>query len=462
MSIALTLRRVGEVLAVADAAALPETPVTALEVDSRNVRSGALFAALPGERTDGRRFVAAAAAAGAVGAIVPADYADDVPPGFALFRVPDTERALRDVGRAQRRAFTGPVVAVVGANGKSTTKELLAAILSGRFRVHRTRGSENGRLGLGMTLGGLGPQVNAAVVEIGIDRPGEMDAWLELVDPTAGVLTHIGPEHMEWMGSLDVVAREECRLFAYLAARGGPYAWPADEAAAAAQPFSHAPGAIPVGPGGRTRLRCEPDGSLTVEHHDGTVWRLRSPLPGAHNRQNLAAAAAVAHALGLTEAEATAGLAGFSPLPLRSRIDHLGDDITVLVDCYNASPDSFSAAVALVAELGGARRLALVGDMRELGAAAEAAHEAVGEALARAGFAVVAALRGAHTRDLLDAYRAVNPNGHGIEVADAEEARAAVAGLLQPGDRLLVKASRGVRLEAVIEPLIAARRGGTL
>jgi UDP-N-acetylmuramoyl-tripeptide--D-alanyl-D-alanine ligase len=430
--------------------------------DSRAVQPEQLFFALPGERVDGFDFVAQAVASGAAGVVVVRGR--DLPAGCAgatVVAVDDPRKALGDLARAVRTQFRGRVVAVTGSNGKTTTKELVAAALRPLGEVLRTPGNFNTDVGLPLTILSASGDEAAWVLEMAMRAPGEIATLTEIAQPEIGIITNVAAAHLETLGSIEGVARAKGELFAGLG-KAATAVLPVDDPLIAAQ-------ATPVAPerrltfGGRSTgdvrvLDCIPagaGGSVVRYAVRGTPIVVRLPLGGAHNARNGAAALAAALAAGVAPVDAAHGLEAVTLPPHRSAPVAAGGR-TILDDCYNANPASMSAALAALAAAAGAgHRFAILGDMLEIGPGAEAAHRALGRAAGEglAGLAAVGALapivvaeaRGAG----LSAERAV------IAVSP-EAAAAALAPWTAAGDWILVKASRGLRLERAVEALRAA------
>jgi UDP-N-acetylmuramoyl-tripeptide--D-alanyl-D-alanine ligase len=429
--------------------------------DSRAVTAEQLFFALPGERVDGFNFVGQAAAAGAAAVVVAKGRG--LPPGcgdLAVIAVDDPRRALGDLARAVRAAFRGKVVAITGSNGKTTTKELCAAALRPLGVSLRTPGNFNTDVGLPITILSASGGEAVWVLEMAMRARGEIATLTDIARPAIGVITNVAAAHLETLGSLEEVARAKGELFAGLPA-DGIAVLPADDPLIAAQ-------AAPVARARRITFGARAAGDVRVldvvpAGAAGAVVRyavhgipvvVRLPLGGAHNARNGAAALAAAAAAGVSARAAAAELETVALPPHRSAVLPAGGR-AILDDCYNANPASMSAALAsLVAAAPAGHAYAILGDMLELGPDAEALHRALGqEAGARlAGLAAVGSF--AHTivagaRDAgLDASRT-------IAAASPEAAAAAVAPWTTAGDWILIKASRGIRLERAVESLRA-------
>jgi UDP-N-acetylmuramoyl-tripeptide--D-alanyl-D-alanine ligase len=425
-----------------------------VSTDSRSITEGELFVALSGPNFDGHEFVATAAARGASGVVVTRRVAVDVP----QIVVADTLLALQDAAAAWRLQFPIPVIAVAGSNGKTTTKEMLATILSGFGVCLATRGTLNNHIGVPLTLLGLDRQHAMAVVEIGANHPGEVAALLPLVQPTIGLVTNAGAEHLEGFGSMEGVARAEGELFAGLAHGASAivnaddtYAalWRDMNAATREVSFGRAAGAdVTI----RGDIRASgPAGSIqefTLVTPDGEA-HVRLPLAGRHNVQNALGAAAAAHAVGIDAQGIAAGLGRMRPVRGRLEVKVAAGGAYLIDDSYNANPSSLDAGLDVLAAQRGERWLVL-GDMAELGDAAHEAHRQAGRAARSAGVSRLFAI-GAMTGD------AVSEFGAGGEwFADGDALVARVAGLLSEDVTVLIKGSRVNRLERVVAALVPA------
>ncbi|MFP4615468.1 MAG: UDP-N-acetylmuramoyl-tripeptide--D-alanyl-D-alanine ligase [Thiohalorhabdus sp.] len=426
-----------------------EAVVSAVDTDTRRLRPGALFVALRGERFDGHDHLGAAREASAAAAVVErgADTA-----GLPRVEVSDTAQGLLDLAAGWRRSLPASVVAVTGSCGKTTVKEMLAAVLGAAGgRSHATPGNWNNTVGVPLTLFGLGPEHRYGVVEAGINRPGEMDRLAAAIAPDVAIITNAAAAHLEGLGSLERVAAEKGRLLEGLGREGVAVLnadSPFGEQWARAAPGSvlrfgmEAPAEVrgewaPEGDGGRLWLRL-PGGEAEA----------RLALPGRHNAHNALAAAAAAAALGIPAADVARGLETVAPVEGRLRVGRGRAGLTVLDDTYNANPTSLEAALEVLAE-GPGRTWLVLGDMGELGPSGAELHHRAGEqarALGVDALIGVGALAG----------EAVRGFGAGARsAADWEEAAAALESEAASGDRVLVKGSRTMRLERLV-----ARLGG--
>jgi UDP-N-acetylmuramoyl-tripeptide--D-alanyl-D-alanine ligase len=426
----------------------------AAQIDSRRVAAGDLFVALRGTRRDGHDFVAAAAAAGAVGALV----ARRVDAPLAQIVVPDVEAALGAAARAWRAAYAGIVVAVAGSNGKTTCKEILAAILAQAGGTLATRGNLNNQLGVPLTLLRLDPQQRTAVIEIGANHPGEVAALAALARPHIGLVTNAGAEHLEGFGSIEGVARAEGELFAALG-RDGTAVLNADDAYAALWRSMTRARVVSFGLAVSADVRAErlqldvgARGCLTHFELVAPAGRrvVELALAGRHNVQNALGAAAAALAAGATLEHVAAGLAAARAVSGRLQFKTARGGAWLIDDSYNANPSSLRAAIDVLAELGG-RCWLVLGDMAELGDHAAASHRDAGR------YARARGIERLYAHGALAAL-AAREFGVGAQCFDSiEPLVGALQSELGPEVRLLIKGSRSNRLERVVAALVDDR-----
>ncbi len=438
----------------------PPAAVEGVSTDTRTLAAGNLFVALRGERFDAHDYLAEAAAKGAVAAVVSEARAAEPAP-LPRLAVPDTLPALGAIARLHRRRFQIPVIAVTGSNGKTTTREMIAAILSTRGKVLKTEGNLNNEVGVPLTLLGLDGTHGSAVIEMGMSHPGEIARLAAIAEPHVAVVTLAAPAHLEGVGTVDAVADAKAELYGGLPAGGIAIANADDprvlkRAQASGRrmiTFSAARGrrgdvvVLEIVSQGADGLRFV----LGVGNREVPVHI--PALVGAHNAANAAAAAAAAIALGCTDREIARGLAAVKPVGRRLRHEVLPSGVTLLDDCYNANPASMSAALRTLADVAAAstaRPVAALGDMLELGAFESEAHRAVGEEAVRAGVKALA-LFGPRSRAAAEAARRAGLDAFHTEDVDAlvTWAKATVA----RGDVLLVKGSRGMKMERLVEAL---------
>jgi UDP-N-acetylmuramoyl-tripeptide--D-alanyl-D-alanine ligase len=424
-------------------------------VDSRRLLGGELFVALPGDRFDGHDYVWRAFSAGCAAAMVSRDVSGEHLPGSAVvIAVDDTHAGLGRLAAAYRRTFRFPWVAVTGSCGKSTTKELTALVLGLNGPVLKAEASFNNRVGVPLTILGAGGEHRYAVVELGSNHRGELAPLAFMAMPDIAVITCVAEAHLEGFGDLDGVAEEKSAILGALKS-DGIAVLNADD-----RYFdflaARAPGKVVsygVGAGAQVRgTEISLSGEGTSFCLDGRV-RVELPLPGIHNVRNALAAAAVGRELGLGAEEIAGRLGRAQAMHMRSRLVRAGG-VLLLEDCYNANPASFLAALEALDGLGRHRKVVVAGDMGELGAHSEEHHRALGEEIAGRGVALLITV-GAEARHVSETASRSTARVETHHFASAREAAGAVPGLLRPGDAVLVKGSRVVGLEAVVEGIVA-------
>lgn len=426
--------------------------------DSRTVTPGQLFVALHGERFDGNDFIDEVVAGGAAGVVCDEGRAS-VRPGVVFFEVPDTLRALGDLAAAHRRGFDVPVVAITGSNGKTTTKNLLRSILAtalgGSESVLATEGNLNNLIGMPLTLLTLARRHRAAILEMGMNAFGEITRLTEIAAPTVGLITCVAPAHLEGLGSIEGVARAKGELFAGLSPSAtavvncdDPHvARIAGEIRSRRQDFGagrpvRAEGITPDGLRGIRFDLVVPGGSSPVF----------LPLLGRHNVGNAVAAAAAAVALGVGIDAIVAGLQSAAPAPMRLSVERLPNGVDLINDAYNANPGSMRAALAALEGVVDHCTVVL-GEMRELGATAAVLHEEVGAAVGRLGPRRFCAV-GPYAQDYARGAVGAGMAAEAVTAVSGNSAAAdTVARTWRSGDAVLIKGSRGARMEEVVAEL---------
>jgi UDP-N-acetylmuramoyl-tripeptide--D-alanyl-D-alanine ligase len=416
--------------------------------DTRALAGGELFVALRGDVHDAHEFLEAAAAAGATGAVV--EQVPDPAPSLRWYVVPDTLTALGMLGRFRRRRLGARLCAVTGTNGKTTTKELLRAVLSTRGTVHATGGNFNNLVGAPLTLLGAPDDTRTIVAELGTNAPGEIARLAGIVEPDAAVITGVGPGHLEGLGDLAGVLREKTSLLSWLPEGG--VAVVADEPAALPARARQLTGRVLVagtGDGADREFRAD-DVRLDDEGRVSFTWRgqgVRLRLRGRHNARNAALALALGTEWGVEDAAAIDALAGLEPPKMRSELHRIGS-MVVIADCYNANPASVDAAVDLLASLprrGG--RVAVLGSMLELGGESDALHGEAASAIAGRELDRIVA-----TGEFARAFApfAEQLGERLIAESDPLSAFDRLAPLLRGDEVVLLKGSRGVALERLL------------
>ncbi len=453
-----------------------------VSTDSRTCQTGDLFIPLKGERHDGHKFIPAALRRGARGVLVenveqpPSAVPLLVPPPAGLeqarapvphffpsevtvIRVPDTLTALGDLAQAWRRRFKVPVIALTGSCGKTTTKEMAAAVLSRSFRVLKNTMNLNNLIGAPQTLLELDAAHEAAVVEMGMNRFGEIDRLTRIAAPTIGVLLNVHPAHTEGVGDVAGVARAKGELIGALD-RGATLIYNADDPWLAPQCRKFPGRTLSFGLSpqadlqARDRVHRGRRGQEAVVYFQARSWPLSLHVPGLHMLYNALAATAVGLAAGLSPEVTAAALAGFQPVARRSQVQTLPSGVHLLNDCYNANPGSMAMALKNLAELrDDGRMAAALADMLELGDASVAAHRDLGRRAAAAGLNLLV-IYGNFRQEVAEGAREAGMDPDRIVPVDTREAGARhLKEFLEPGDWLLVKGSRSMRMEAVIELL---------
>lgn len=434
-----TLARIARAVGVAGQ--YDDRPIAAISTDTRTLGAGACFVALSGERFDGHDHLDAAIAAGAAVLIV-SDARRAPQVGVPVFEVPDTRAALGQLARYWRDAWAKPVIGVGGSNGKTSSKELLKAALGSVFEVHATSGNLNNQIGVPQTLLALGDAADVAVVEAGTNEPGEMAILREIIRPDVVVVTTVQEEHLEGLGDLAGVMAEEMSFCDDVPLVVVPADEPEVVREATARAGRVLTAGLETGDYRPTTYGLQPDGTGWCEV-EGV--RVAVPLPGAHNLRNAMLALAVAREFGVPLERAAAGIAAMPQPPMRSAVGPLGRALLVN-DCYNSNPGSARAALALLRDVGaGRQRVAVLGTMRELGAAAERAHREVAEAALQSGAELVVGIG-----EFAAPLQALGAPTRVLTAADVDDLWPQLQPRLAPDAAILLKASRGVKLERLL------------
>ncbi|HTA34080.1 MAG TPA: UDP-N-acetylmuramoyl-tripeptide--D-alanyl-D-alanine ligase [Solirubrobacteraceae bacterium] len=423
-----------------------------VSIDSRALQPGELFVGLRGERTDGGVHAAQALSAGAWGVLVTGEHAREAlaasaaaqPPGAlgAVLAHDDPLAGLQKLARAWRRelrARGAMVVAITGSTGKTSTKDILAALLAPRLRVTASPANLNTEIGMPLALLGAPADTELVVLEMAMRGPGQIAELTAIAEPDVGVIVNVGPAHLELLGSLEAIAAAKAELIAGLAP-GASVVVPANEPLLAPH-LRPELRTISFGEGGAVGLReHRADGTVVIDD-DGERIELQPSFTQAYNLRNLLAATAAARALGYTPR----GRVDVRFSALRGQREELRGGVVLVADCYNANPMSMRAAIDDLAETADARRVAVLGDMLELGPDAPLMHAEIGAHAQARGVELLVTV-GALAGEMRTRFA-----GESYAVADAQAAAELVPGLLREGDTVLVKGSRGVGLERLLE-----------
>ena len=430
----------------------PQTMAQGYSIDSRTVQPDELFFAVKGERMDGHDFVEQALQKGAVAAVVRKDQLTRYSTKARLVPVADTLVALQTLGTAVRRLWGKPLVGVTGSAGKTTTKEAIAHVLSTRYRVLKSEGNFNNHFGLPLMLLKLEPGQETAVIEMGMSHPGEIAALAKIAHPEIGVVTNVAPVHLEFFKSVSDIARAKYELIESLPA-GGTAVLNADDEYVSQFGRDFKGKVVTYGLGPTADVRAEhiktlgAGGSTFDVVAGGCRENATLPLVGTHNIHNALAAVAVGLDRGLNPSEAVGALTSLAPPDKRGEVVQL-DNITVINDCYNSNPKALEAMVDAVAVMPASRRIVVAGEMLELGPAGEDLHRRVGQYMGEKKIDLLLGVRGL-AQEMVEGASA---SGMRAEfVATPEEAGDWLARETRDGDLVLLKASRGVKLERALE-----------
>jgi UDP-N-acetylmuramoyl-tripeptide--D-alanyl-D-alanine ligase len=443
-----TLGRLADALAGCESGApFPrgDRPIRGIATDTRTIRSGDAFLALRGERFDAHDFLAQAAAAGAGALIVErAEAASGL--GLPVFEVTDALVALGRLGRYRRRAWGKPVVGITGTNGKTSTKELVRAALGSVLEVHATVGNLNNRVGVPLTLLALPDAADVAVVEMGTSEPGEIAALREISEPDIAIVSSVAEGHLEGLGDLRGVLVEKAAIYSGTPVAIAPAGQPEIAAAAATRARRVVTAGLDGGDIRATRWGVEGDGLGWVDVDGVTV---RPPLRGTHNLRNTMLALAAARECGVPLDAAARGMAEMPAPAMRLAMQALGR-ATLINDAYNANPGSTRAALELLAASGnGRQRVAILGTMRELGAHSTRLHDEIAREAIDSSIDLIAGCG-----EFAEALERITPgNPRTVTAPDVDELWTKLSPRLDRDALILLKASRGVRLERMVPHL---------
>ena len=426
--------------------------VASVTTDSRSVPSGSLFVPIVGEKFDGHRFIGAALDSGAAGVLC-AKLPEDLRPDKFYIKVADTRLALKDLARHYREKFAIPVVQITGSVGKTTTKDMIAAVLAQKYRVLKTAENFNNDIGVPLTLLQLDHSHQAAVIETGMNHFGEIRYLGEMVQPDIAVISNIGDAHIEFLGSREGILKAKAEILENLRP-GGTVILNGDDALlnTLTPPFE----TLRCGQGENCAYRVTEiadhgvDGITCCLTTPREEYHLTIPAPGEHMVYSASMAAAIGEKLGLTAAEIARGVACYAPTGSRMRVLRLAEERTVLDDCYNANPQSVTAALEILAKTDCAQRVAVLGDMGELGELTAQAHYNMGALAVMLGIDLVIAI-GTHAARIAEGVEC--SGGQVQHFATKEEALPTIRAQLTPQTAMLIKASHAMRFGQLVEAL---------
>ena len=448
------------------------TTVTGYSIDSRTLKAGDLFFAIVGPRVDGHDFARQAAEKGAAAVVVSKGGPGRYPEAPAVLRVDDTTKALQDLGGHVRRRRPLKVVGITGSAGKTTAKEMTGSVLDRRFKTHRSEGNLNNAWGLPLTLLRMQDDVEAAVLEMGMSYKGEIARLVEISNPDVGVILNVLPVHLEHFGSIAGIAAAKGELFRGLR-RDAIAVYNADDARVARLGKAFKGTTLPYGIAARrAEVKADEVVSLGLKGTRFTLryGDLRAPvrlaIPGRHQVYNALAAAATGFACGLDPSDIAAGLVRMRPAAMRGVLHRRQDGVEILDDSYNSNPAAMERAIELLAETAPrGRRILAAGDMLELGPASARAHARIGTLAARAGIDLLVAVGPLSKRMAQAAAPKAPRKAAATKVRhcdSSEEAATYLASEIRPGDLVLVKGSRGIRMERIVRALLGeGTTGGT-
>jgi UDP-N-acetylmuramoyl-tripeptide--D-alanyl-D-alanine ligase len=460
-----TVQEVAQALGVAVPAGLsPVARLAGVSIDSRALGRGQLFIAIRGPRHDGHDFVAAALQAGAQAAVVGSDRLPSYDGAIRgrLFAVPDTLAALQELARAVRRGWGRRIAAVTGSVGKTTTKEILAALLGAKFRVLKSEGNLNNEYGLPLTLLRLELEDEAAVVELGMSHRGELRRLAEIAEPEVGVVTRVAPVHLEFFASIDEIALAKRELIEGLAGPDSVAVLNADDPRVARFAEVARGRVLTFGCGPKAQFRAEKisdHGAAGSEFEflsPGERARLALALPGRHSVENALAALAAASVWSIGAAEAADVLRNIKVGEMRGRLLQFSAGFAVINDSYNSNPVALAAMIGLLKNTGNYRRRILAaGEMLELGPDSARLHREAGRSAASQRLDCVVAVQGNAVEIVNGAVEAGMAASEVNFFADSSAAAAFLSDFVRPGDLVLIKGSRGVKMEYIVEGLRA-------
>ena len=441
-----------------------DSEVTGYSIDSRTACEGDLFFAIPGPNFDGHDYVMPALERGSRAAVVRREWAGRHPAIGPVLAVEDPRRTLGRLANQARRQWGRPIVAVTGSNGKTTTKELISALLATRYRVSKSGGNLNNELGLPLSLLRFDDQAEIGVLEMGMNHGGEIRALARIAEPSVGVVTNVNPVHLEHFSSVDEIALAKRELIEGLPS-DGVAVLNADDARVRRFAESHSGRVVLFGIDheadfraldvkilGAKGVRFRLAGNSSPE---GSTIRFSSPLPGRHNISNILAAIAAAAVFDIAPRRLVDAVSQFRPRGMRGEVLEVGG-VLLVNDCYNSNPRAALEMLEVLRQTPAKRRIAVLGEMLELGSGSADLHRAIGRDVASGGIEALVTVAGAACEIAEEAVRSGLPRSAVHFFEEAREAGDFLTTLLAPGDAVLFKGSRGVGLETALDAVLAS------
>ena len=448
----LPLSRIAEFLSAELTAGDPAAIATGYSIDSRTIRPGELFFAVKGDRFDGHDFVAQALEKRAIAAVVAQEKFPETEVGMSLIIVEDTLLSLQILATSVRRLWGKPLIAVTGSAGKTTTKEAIAHVLASKFKIYKSTGNFNNHFGLPLMLLKIEPEHDVAVVELGMSHGGEITALAKIAQPDVGVVTNVAPVHLEFFNSIADIARAKYELIQSLPSTGTAVLNADDEYVSQfGRDFQGKVVTYGIAPTAAVRAEYLQSRGQQGSEFDVVAAGRRAnatlPLVGSHNVHNALAAVAVALEQGIPLPQAVSALTTLAPADKRGEVLRFGN-ITVINDCYNSNPKALSAMVDALATMPAKRRIVVAGEMLELGPLGEQMHGECGRHIAQRRIDFLLGVRGL-AQAMVTSARAAGMQAEFL--ASPEEAGAWLRANARDSDVILLKASRGVKLEKALE-----------
>ena len=438
-----------------------DAEISGVSTDTRTINKGELFIPLVGEIFDGHYFVDKAIEKGASAVLIHRDDADFLPelfPAVAVIKVADTLKALQDLASFQRNRFNIPIVAVTGSNGKTTTKDMIALVLSEKYKVLKTQGNFNNEIGLPLTLLGLEDSHEVAVVEMGMNHLGEIHRLAEIARPNIGVITNIGVSHIQNLSTKENILKAKMEIFDFFTSEDRAILNGDDEfLSKIAEEFPYQVkyyGTSDISSIKAENIKLLGEQGISYNLNiGGETHPVEIPIPGKHNVYNSLAAAAVGSLMGIELDKIANALRSYRSGKMRLNIFSTDSNIKVIDDVYNASPDSMKAAIEILKDLGEGRKIAILGDMLELGDYSQKGHAEVGEAVAHKGIDILITV-GQESKFIgTGASSCGMDNQNIIHLESNKDVIEYLDTLIEQGDKILVKGSRGMKMEEIVEYL---------